>query len=322
MDSLSRKLENVYKSVLFARHDPDGCVFYFSHNDFEGLIKEPFDFKSQKGYLLKGGFYHYGSPRQDRLIVFDHGLGNGHCAYMREVEILCRAGYLVYTYDHTGCGASEGECIQGLAGSLADLDDCIRMIKRQSRLSGMEISVVGHSWGGYSALNILGYHHDIHSVVSISPFVAVSAIHKQLIPITMFPLRRRLMEVEREANPNYADSSAFDVLNKSNKPVLIIHSLDDTTISAHRNILRLRKETCERTNLEFIIQNGKGHSVHYAKEAAEYKRSFNREMKRLKKQGKLETDEQKATLIASYDWKKMTDQDEELWEKIFAFLDK
>ena len=42
----------------------------------------------------------------------------------------------------------------------------------------------------------------------------------------------------------------------------------------------------------------------------------------MKKDGLLETDEEKANFVSSYDWYKMTEQDEELWEKIFTFLEK
>ena len=322
MGFISRQLEKKYRDVLFVRHEPDGRLFYFSHTDFDGLKKTDFDFKTRKGHLLKGGFYYYDNPRQDRLIVFDHGLGTGHRAYMREIETLCKRGYMVYSYDHTGTGLSEGEGVQGLSGSLLDLDDCIRTLKRVSNLQGMEISVVGHSWGGYSALNILGYHHDIHSVVAMSAFISVKAMHRQLVPAIAFPIRRRLMEIERETNRLHADSSAFDVLNKSNKPVLIIHSLDDKRVDAKRNILHLRKETPERTNLEFILQNGKGHNVSYTTEAAEYKNAFYKQLKSLKKQGLLETEEEKHEFISSFDWYRMTEQDSDLWEKIFIFLDK
>ena len=322
MGFISRQLEKTYRSILFVRHDPDGRIFYFSHLDFEGLHRSDFDFKSRKGHLLKGGFYYYDNPRQDRLIVFDHGLGVGHRGYMREIETLCKRGYMVYSYDHTGCRDSEGESIQGLSGSLADLDDCIRALKRNREISKMEISVIGHSWGGFSSLNILGYHHDIHSVVSMSPFLSVPVMHKQIVPPVVSSFRKRLMEIERETNPLHADSYAIDVINKSNKPVLVVHSLDDSTVDARLNVLYLRKHTLERGNVEFIIQDGKGHSVNYTHEASEYKHKFFKAMNKLKKKGLLETDEEKKAFVSSYDWYKMTEQDEELWEKIFTFLEK
>ena len=98
MGFISDRLIKMYRDILFVRHDPDGRIFYFSHEDFDGLHKTPFEFKSRKGHTLKGGFYYYDNPRQDRLIVLDHGLGVGHRGYMREIETICRKGYMVFTY--------------------------------------------------------------------------------------------------------------------------------------------------------------------------------------------------------------------------------
>jgi hypothetical protein len=74
--------------------------------------------------------------------------------------------------------------------------------------------------------------------------------------------------------------------------------------------------------VEFIVQNGKGHSVNYTAEAADYKREFFKTMNKLKKQGLLETEEEKRAFVSSYDWYKMTEQDEGVWGEIFAHLDK
>ena len=43
--------------------------------------------------------------------------------------------------------------------------------------------------------------------------------------------------------------------------------------------------------------------------------------KKLKKK-ELKTDEQKKAFVESFDWWKMTAQDEKVWEKIYDFLDK
>ena len=322
MGFISRQIEGAYKKVLFTRHDPDGTVFYFAHTDFPGLKKTDCSFLSKKGHKLNGGFYFYGIPRQDRLIVFDHGLGTGHRAYMREIEMLCRQGYLVFSYDHTGCGTSGGDHVMGLSGSLSDLDDCIKYLRSSDQFSKIEISVVGHSWGGYSTLNILGFHPDIHSVVAMSGFLSLKIMQSQIAPPIIAPYRKRLFILESHFNPDYVNSSAISVIEKTDKPILVIHSLDDATVSAKLNILKLRKETCEKENIEFILQNGKGHNVSYTREAAEYKRIFFKELKRRKKQGTLSTDEEKRAFISQYDFRAMTEQDEELWEKIFVFLDK
>ena len=43
---------------------------------------------------------------------------------------------------------------------------------------------------------------------------------------------------------------------------------------------------------------------------------------KLSKKGKLDTPEQKAAFVASYDWDRMTAQDESVWKEIFDCLDK
>ncbi|MGN1347223.1 MAG: hypothetical protein ACI4V1_10600, partial [Eubacteriales bacterium] len=98
-----KQIEKKYREQLFNRYDENGAVFYFSAADFPGLTAEPYSFSGGAGHTLKGAFYHYGSPIADRILVFDHGMGGGHRAYMKEIEQLARHGYLVFAYDHTGC---------------------------------------------------------------------------------------------------------------------------------------------------------------------------------------------------------------------------
>lgn len=322
MGFISEQIENAYKKVLFRRHDVDGSIFYFEHSDFDGLVKQDYSFVTKKGNRLTGGFYCYDNPRTDKLVVFDHGLGTGHRAYLREIEMLCRHGYLVYSFDHTGCGESEGEHVCGLLGSLADIDDCLNVLKTMPEISGREISLVGHSRGGFSSLNVIKLHPEVKSVVAMSAFLSLETMQKQIVPWIIFPFRRRLFELEKRHNPGYANFSAVDTLSKTTTPVLMIHSLDDSTVSAKANILKLRRQLLDRENLEFVLLNGRGHSPHYTSDAAAYKREFFKEHGRLSKKGLLESDEQKKMLVDFYDWRAMTEQDEEVWEKIFKFLDK
>lgn len=322
MGFISEQIEKMYKNVLFERQDPDGSIFYFDYSDFDGLHKQEYTFTTKKGHKLHGGFYCYDDPDPNKLIVFDHGLGTGHRAYMREIETLCRHGYLVYSFDHTGSGRSEGEHVDGLLGSLADMDDCLDMIKKIPGISEREISLVGHSRGGFSSLNVIAYHPEVKSVVAISAFLSLNSMLKQLVPSVIFPFRRKIFELEKRHNRKYADASAIKTLEKTTTPVLLIHSLDDEVVKAKYNILSLRKQLFDRDNLDFMLLNGKGHSPHYTTEAAIYKREFFRHHGLLKKKGLLEVEEQKAMLLELYDWYSMTDQDDDVWEKIFKFLDK
>ena len=318
----SKFIEKAYRSNVFARNDADGSVFYFSASDFEGLRAEPFSFLNSRGDSLNGNYYYYDGYRPDRLVIFDHGMGAGHRAYMKEIEMLARHGFKVFSYDHTGCSSSEGAGIRGLSGSLADLDDCIKAIKAEGVYSGNDISVVGHSWGGFSTMNVAAYHPDLHSLVAISGFISLPEMHKQLFAGPMALFRKTLLQVERAENGSYADTSAAESLRASRIPALIIHSEDDKTVSSKKHHHPLKEALSDVPTVEFILVDGKDHNPNYTAEAVKEKDIFFAALKKKKKAGELSTDEQKAAFVASFDWNKITEQDENLWQKILAHLDK
>lgn len=322
MSFISRQIENTYKKVLFSRHDVDDRVFYFSHEDFDGLIRCDFPFENSDGYMLKGQFYYYENPRTDRIVIFDHGLAPGHRSYMREIETICRHGFVVFTFDHTGCGDSEGEHIRGLCGSLCDLDDCLFVLKGIEELRDKSFAVVGHSRGGYSTLNILAFHPEVSRIVAMSGFVSLKTMHKQLAPMILAPLRPIVYELERKYNPEYVDCSAVKALQSSTAPALIIHSADDKTVSAKANFGSLKKMFESRPNTIFLLLKDRDHNPTFTKAAVEYKKAFFKDLSRLKKQGNTMTEEECSAFISSYDWYKMTEQDDEVWKIIIDFLSK
>ena len=94
---MKKQILKAYSDFAFTRYDDCDTVFYFSAADFPGLKSEPYRFASSLGHELKGYFYYYDGCREDRLIVFDHGMGGGHAAYMKEIELLAKKGYLVFS---------------------------------------------------------------------------------------------------------------------------------------------------------------------------------------------------------------------------------
>ncbi|MBO5907721.1 MAG: alpha/beta fold hydrolase [Clostridia bacterium] len=320
----SKQIAKMYSKTLFTRYDPDGSVFYFSHTDFEGLSAEPYEFKNQLGDTLVGAVYSYEGADESTLVVFDHGMGNGgHRAYMKEIEMLCSAGFSVLSYDHTGCARSEGKCIRGLSGSLADLDACIQSVKQSEKYSKRSLFVVGHSWGAFSTMNIASYHPDIKKIVAISGFISLRDMQKQILAGPLALWRKDLFELERRVNPDYVNATAPDALLKSDAQILLIYSADDKTVSAKRHHTPLVRALSERDNVEImLLDECKGHNPNYTAEAVKYKGEFFVTMTEKKKRGELQTDEQKAAFVSSYDWHKMTEQDEKVWQKIISHLKK
>ena len=248
-------IEKLYKKELFSRHDDNGTVFYFSDRNFPGLKKEPYRFLTKAGHRLTGYFYSYENPKEGRIVVFDHGMGVGHRAYLKEIEMLARHGYLVYSYDHTGCTESEGAGIRGFLGSLADLDACLTALKKD--FPDNKFSVMGHSWGGFSTMNICAFHPDIAHAVALSGFTDLHTIQKEVIPCFLLPFRGRLVNIEREANPDYIDACALTALESTEARVLIIHSADDKTVSSKNSFDRLKKALSDKENIRFLTVSEK-----------------------------------------------------------------
>ena len=313
-------IEKLYRSNLFIRNDNPNGIFYFSAADFPGLQAQSYDFKSQMGHDLRGYFYYYENPIPGRLVVFDHGMGNGHRAYLREIECLAKAGFLVYSYDHTGCMRSGGENTNGFAQSLKDLDDCFKALKNEPALQDRTFSVMGHSWGGFSTMNIATLHPEITHVVAMSGFVSVKRILEQTFTGLMKGARKALYELETRSNPGYVEFDAVQSLQKTNAKVLLIASDDDKVVHKSHHLDVLEHALSGRSNIRFLVTKNKGHNPSYTCDAVRYKDDFFAQFQRQVKKKKLETKQQQEAFMSAFDWWRMTEQDEAVWDVILKHL--
>ena len=313
-------IEKQYRSNLFIRNDNPNGIFYFTAADFPGLQAKAYGFKSQMGHDLKGWFYYYENPIPGRLVVFDHGMGNGHRAYLREIARLAKAGFLVYSYDHTGCMESGGESTNGFAQSLKDLDDCLTAIKLEPALQDRTISVMGHSWGGFSTMNIAALHPEITHVVSMSGFISVKIMLEQIMPGLLKGMRKILYELESHTNPDYVAFDALQTLSKTDAKVLLIASSDDKVVQKTYHFDVLQGALSGRENIRFLLTENKGHNPSYTCDAVRYKDDFFAQFQRQVKKKKLETKDQQAAFMATFDWLRMTEQDEAVWAVIISHL--
>ena len=315
-----KQVINGYKNMMHVRCDDTETVFYFSSDDFDGLQKEPYSFKASAGHTLQGYIYRYENPIPNKLVVFDHGLGGGHRAYMKEIEKLCRHGYVVFSYDHTGCMESGGESTNGMAQSLCDLNDCLNAIKNDERFNGFDISVTGHSWGGFSTLNISALHPEVSRIVVLSGYVSVEEIIKTFFPEAMKGYRKAVMNIEREANPKFVDYNAIESLKNSNVKALLIYSEDDPLVKRnHYDILK--NELSDKDNISFMLVSNKGHNPNYTENAVKLLGEFSSAKMKFMKNKKA-SKEDKEKFLATFDWHAITEQDEIVWNAIFEHLDK
>ena len=314
-----KQIVNMYKGMMHRRCDDVETVSYFSPEDFPGLKVVEKSFTASAGHTLCGWFYEYDNAMPERLIVFDHGFGGGHLAYIKEIEKLCKHGYKVFAYDHTGCMKSGGETPNGLAQSLCDLNDCITMLKGDERFAAYDISVMGHSWGAFSTLNITALHPEISHIVAMCGFVSVEEMIGTFFSGIMKGYRKAVLALERESNPKFIEFNAVETLKNSKTKALLIYSENDQTCRRkHYDILKSGLEGKE--NVKFLFVQNKGHNPNYTEDAVRYLGEFGKARAKLARK-KNASKEEKARFVASYDWERMTAQDESVWQKIFDHLD-
>lgn len=316
-----KQVVDLFKRRMYTRCDDTGKAFYFSHDDFEGLQRTSYPFTASAGHTLQGYLYHYADPKPGRLIVFDHGFGGGHRSYLREIEMLCHHGYLVFAYDHTGCMESGGETPNGLAQSLCDLNDCISTVKADKQFQGRTISVVGHSWGAFSTLNITALHPEIEHIVAMSGFVSVALMVETFFTGLLRGYRKAVLDLEMRSNPKFATFNAVESLSRSNVKALLIYSDNDQMTRKTPHFDTLQRELSHRKNIRLLLVSGKGHNPNYTTDAVAHLAEYTTKLAQLDKKKLLETDAQKKAFLDSFDWRRMTEQDDSVWQEIFRTLD-
>lgn len=314
-----KQVVGMYRSMMYARCDDTDTVYYFSAENFPGLKREAYAFPSSMGHTLQGYFYQYEGAKAGRLIVFDHGFGGGHLAYMKEIEHLARAGYIVFAYDHTGCMESGGETPNGLSQSLRDLNDCLCAIRQDERFANVDISVMGHSWGAFSTMNIVALHPEVSHIVAMSGFVSVEEMVKTFFSGLLSPYRKAVLALETASNPDFVQYHAVKTLSQSNTKALLIYSANDTMCRpVHYELLK--EGLRGKENIRFLYVQNKGHNPNYTEDAVKILGAFSSERaKFLKKKNK--TKEECEAFVSSFDWEGMTAQDADVWEQILAHLE-
>ncbi len=311
---------STYKKSLLTRHDPDGSVFYYSGEDFPTLSVREFDFLGREGQRLQGYFYTDEAVKyHDRLIIFEHGMGCGHRGYMREIATIAAAGYPVFTYDHTGTLRSEGEHIGGFTQSLSDLNAAISALKESGEADGRRLAVIGHSWGGFSTMNISLFHRDITHLVAMSGFTSP----RKIIGAFLSKLKGYIPAVFKTEADKFgplAEADAALSLLTTDAKVLLVHSKDDPTVP-YSMFSEIENAVKGRENIHTLSLEGKKHNPNYTERAVRYKDEFFAERTQLRKKKRLRTEEEKREFVARWDWEKMTEQDMDFWQTVFDFLE-
>lgn len=312
----------VLKKAFVKRYDDDHIIHYFSYKDFPGMQARPVQFSTPQNLNIRGMLYSYPGARTDDLVVFCHGMGGGHRSYMREIDVICKKGYEVLAYDNIGCFESEGEDIRGLSESVNDLVCCMDWLANEESLKDRRLHVMGHSWGGFAAANILNFRQrNIAGVTVISAFASIDAFSDAGFGGQLKLLKQTIARHERKVNPGYAATDCVTAFRDTPVKVLWIHSRDDhmADISTGLDYVRSR---VSNPNVSYLETDGKHHNPNYTTDAVDYLMQTFGEYESLIKKRKLRTFDEKKAYMDTKDFRRMTEQDPAIWDAIFAHMEK
>lgn len=299
-----------YKNEFIKRYDLLSYLKYFTYKDFRGLNAYEVKIKVDDNVMF-GSYYYYNELNMNRIVVFAHGIGPGHLAYMREIEKIAKEGYTVFAYDMIGTGASTGESIDGLLGSISSLNSALEYL--YSKNKDVEISLIGHSLGAFASLNIAKYKPYIKNIVAISGFVSLDMF------ATMATNPNEIISYECIKNNEFYQTKEEVIKHLEQYPgnLFLIHSKDDQIISPDLGLSFVK--SLLKKEIKCLLVNEKNHNPNYSNRAIKYKDDTF--AKFAAKQEGL-TEKEKIDFFADVDFMRMTEQDKEIWDLIFKFIEK
>ena len=301
----------LYKKHFVCRYDKEIGVPYYAASDFKGLKEEAYTFINSRGIELKYFYYYYDNYKEDKIVLFLHGLACGHFAYFAEIDALARRGFKVLAIDYTGCGDSKGKCLGSLNTPTKDVSELLDYLNLDK-----PIVLVGHSLGGYTTLNTISLREDIKKAVVISGFLSIKSIGDALIKNNFFV--KHILKYENKLYPEYKELNNIDYLNKTTDDIFFIQSDDDTMVP-YRIALEAA-ESIDNPHIKKLKMSNRKHNPNYTDSAISYMNEVFGNYYYLLKQKKIKTNEDKINYFKDVSLSKLVEQDETLFDQIALFL--
>ncbi|MBP5693843.1 MAG: alpha/beta fold hydrolase [Bacilli bacterium] len=300
--------KNIAKSMP-SRHDGSPYLKCKSVEDFPGLKATPFSFYSKK-LKLNGFRYFYDVPTFKGVVVFFHGAGNGHLAYITEINSFAKEGYLVYAYDNSFCGASEGEGFWNFSSSLVDQKYFFEFLDKDEPALNLKRYASGHSWGGFTALASLSDpKYKIEKVVEFSGFTSVLELFLLYQP-NLKGISWILKIMQHRYFGKLGNLDCLKILKNTDKKVLMVHGDKDATVPYEKVFLRAQSALEDRKNINFLVVKDRHHQPYFSISAQTYYLDLINQGVPL---GKVNP-------LPEIDYDKLTEEDPLVMKTVFDFL--
>lgn len=243
-----------------------------SVNEYDGLSRTQYLFKSNKGQTLTA--YLYSSKKAPAatspkaIVVMAHGFGGGgHTTYMDFIEYFARKGFLVFAYDATGNDESQGlgknDGVGGLPQGVIDLDYAISFVEKSGNFPELPILLFGHSWGGYSVVNVLNYHPEVKAVAEVAGFETSGKMFfaegKSMAGDAIYAIMPFFYIHEFFKYGKYNFSTGVKGIRKSEVPVMIIHGTKDDTVPPEYGYDVYYTAFKDNPHVSFLLCEDRGH---------------------------------------------------------------
>lgn len=299
-------IKKLIQKAMPSRQEGTKQLKLFYLEDYPDMSGDRFEFISD-GKKLRGYKYYIDKKNIKAVVILHHGMGAGHNAYEELIHNLVKHGYLVYAYDNACCGDSEGDGWWNFATSLIDQENFFKWFENDEDQKGQKRIVLGHSWGGFTAIN--GLRYKVDKVVAISAFNDIVSLLTGLIPpLKIFaPLLRGM---QKHYYGEYGIANCYKLLQSSNIPVLLVHGEKDDTVSYKKHFLKWKKKLANKNNIKFYTVKYRYHQPYTTVDSQMYYRYLND----LINKGKTDN-------FPEVDYKLLLDQDFVVLNTIFDFID-
>ena len=282
------------------RADKNPYIKYFTADDF-GLSAEEVNIP----HGLKGFFYR-SEKSLNKLIIFCHGMGPGHIAYMNEIAYFCGIGYTVLAVDSKGCNYSKGRSIKGMYSGVIT---AVKAIDYARKYQFEKIFLAGHSWGAYSVL-CASAQRKTDGVVAISaPTTPVMTIFKGAKKIISKPVAVVLSPFWYIINllkfGFRGNTDAVKCAKKNKTPTFLIHGDKDDIVGPSSAVFY----KADGENIFKLSVKDRAHNPYNTVKAEKYLAELLRQLKL----GETDFDD--------FDFISATEQDKEVMNWIEDFFD-
>lgn len=300
-----------YIKFFVHRYDKEAGIPYYAASDFPNLKVESYRFANTDNIEIAYFYYYYDNFKKDKIVLFCHGMGPGHTAYMAEINELAKNGYKVLTLDYRGCDKSGGDYLKSLNKPTRDVIDLLNYLKIKE-----EIVLVGHSLGGYTALNVINLRNDIHKAVILAGFIEMPSLLMKFVPNKF--ILHRILRFEQKTEPKYYGIDNISYLKNTKDEILYIQSTDDGMVPYDIGLKVV--ESITNLHIRTIKLINRKHNPNYTLNAITYMNEVFGKYNKLLNDKKIKTDSDRIEYFKDVSLPKLVEQDQEIIKSIVDFI--